>query len=257
MPLNSTFNTWLDGKDKRPELWQLALAGGAAGGINSLVLTPIELVRNRLQIATGNRDGGFAVLRQVLAQGMRSPPSSLASSPVVMPVVVQTMRTLWRGLPATLCRDIPGVSAYYLFFEVANRRLAKRKQAEEERMSADRARESANDTSREPRSVKSGGGSDGASKTLRTLELAAAGALGGCGYWFVALPFDAAKSVMQTAAAPQPLLPTLRTLLREGGLARLYVGLTSALLRGIPGAAVVFTTYGTVLAYLEQADAQR
>ena len=73
-------------------------AGGVAGGANALVLAPVELVRNRFQVAAG-RTTLRAVLREAVAAG-----------------------GLYRGLGATLLRDVPGVGAYYAAFEAMRRR---------------------------------------------------------------------------------------------------------------------------------------
>ena len=73
-------------------------AGGVAGGANALVLAPVELVRNRFQVAAG-RTTLRAVLREAAAAG-----------------------GVYRGLGATLLRDVPGVGAYYAAFEAARRR---------------------------------------------------------------------------------------------------------------------------------------
>ena len=72
-------------------------AGGVAGGANALVLAPVELVRNRFQVAAG-RTTLRAVLREAAAGGV------------------------YRGLGATLLRDVPGVGAYYAAFEAMRRR---------------------------------------------------------------------------------------------------------------------------------------
>ena len=73
-------------------------AGGVAGGANALVLAPVELVRNRFQVAAG-RTTLRAVLREAAAAG-----------------------GVYRGLGATLLRDVPGVGAYYAAFEAMRRR---------------------------------------------------------------------------------------------------------------------------------------
>ena len=69
----------------------------------------------------------------------------------------------------------------------------------------------------------------------------------------VALPFDHVKSRMQVGAEGASTLGALGAVVRTHGPARLYVGYGSALLRGIPGAAVVFAVYGTVEARLRRA----
>lgn len=152
---------------------ELFACGGLAGGANAVVLTPVELIRNRQQVSTKN--------------------------------FLQTMReakSLYRGLGATLCRDVPGVGAYYLTFEFLKRDFGN----------------------------------------------FVAGAAGGFSFWTIALPFDHVKSRLQvdpSLTLKEILFPSPP--LKDPLFSRLYVGYWSALARGIPGAAIVFTVYGFVL----------
>jgi solute carrier family 25 carnitine/acylcarnitine transporter 20/29 len=88
----------LRGDDPRRPLaaYEVFAAGGLAGGANALILAPVELIRNRLQVASH-----AVTLREVLPQGVRG---------------------MYRGLGATLLRDAPGVGAYYAAFELMRRR---------------------------------------------------------------------------------------------------------------------------------------
>lgn len=45
---------------KELELWQIAAAGAYAGAINSLIVSPVELIKTRLQIQYGNTSAGRA-----------------------------------------------------------------------------------------------------------------------------------------------------------------------------------------------------
>ena len=165
-------------------------AGGVAGGANALVLAPVELVRNRFQVAA-RRTTLRAVLREAAAAG-----------------------GVYRGLGATLLRDVPGVGAYYAAFEAARRRAVALR----------------------------------GSPKLSLAELAVAGAGGGVAFWTVALPLDFAKTRLQVGAeaGSASVAGVLRDAVRAGGLRRVYVGYASALARGVPGAAVVFSVYGAV-----------
>jgi len=175
---------------------EVFVCGALAGGSNALVLTPVELVRNRLQIsnATGTK------FRDVVSQASSEAGGSI-------------FRGLWRGLGATLWRDVPGVGAYFACFELARQHAARR---------------------------------HGPETKLTVLELAGAGAIGGCAFWTVALPFDHVKSRIQVNRCSNgpSTASALLSVLRNGGLARLYVGYGSALVRGIPGAAIAFGVYG-------------
>ena len=165
-------------------------AGGVAGGANALVLAPVELVRNRFQVAA-RRTTLRAVLREAAAAG-----------------------GVYRGLGATLLRDVPGVGAYYAAFEAMRRRAVALR----------------------------------GSPKLSLAELAVAGAGGGVAFWTVALPLDFAKTRLQVGAeaGSASVAGVLRDAVRAGGLRRVYVGYASALARGVPGAAVVFSVYGAV-----------
>jgi len=174
--------------------------GAAAGGANAAVLAPVELVRNRRQIARGA--GPAPSLRAIAAAAAEGPGA------------VNAVRGLYRGLGATLARDVPGVGAYYAAFDLARRELPA-----------------------------------GAGAGWR--RNAAAGAVGGAAFWTLALPLDCLKARIQVGALPGGAAAALLAACRApGGVAALYVGYASALARGVPGAAVVFAVYGQVEAEL-------
>jgi solute carrier family 25 carnitine/acylcarnitine transporter 20/29 len=97
---------------RRAEAWQglpaalrACLCGSFAGCLNAVVVCPVELVRNRLQM---QRKGGAALgPLGVAAQAVRE-----AGVP-----------GLWRGLSATVCRDGLGVGAWFGAFGWAKARL--------------------------------------------------------------------------------------------------------------------------------------
>lgn len=121
-------------------------------------------------------------------------------------------------LTSVLCRDAPGVGCWYGSFELVKRGL---------------------------QSLHADG-----NPKLSFGELMLAGATGGIGFWLVALPFDTLKSVVQTQKGSGSATSAMRALWREGGISRLYRGATVAFGRGIPGAAVVFGTYGMIMQHL-------
>ena len=212
---------------------QLFFCGGFAGGVNAVVLTPIELVRNRLQVQYGagaGGPGGDAAASSGSARRRYRGPND---------VVARALReeggarALWRGLGATLARDVPGVGCWYCGFEFAKRRRIASKQRQQ---------------------------AGASSAALRLPELMACGAFGGVCFWTVAFPFDTVKSVQQTARGGGDtdggMLRVARALVREqggGGVARLFRGFSSALVRGIPGAALVFSTYSVTMEWLTAA----
>ncbi|TMW58678.1 hypothetical protein Poli38472_010237 [Pythium oligandrum] len=89
----------------------VSLASGAiAGGLNAVIVTPVELVRNRLQVqyehvrSSHRYRGAFHCLSSVVRQ--------------------EGMAALWRGLTTTVLRDALGVSVYFLGYDFAKQQLA-------------------------------------------------------------------------------------------------------------------------------------
>jgi len=84
--------------------WTTFLAGSFAGGVNSFVVTPVELIRNRLMVqyhSTSSKplySGPIDCVRQVIQQ--------------------DGVVGMWKGLTPTLLRDIPGVGVWYLSYEL-------------------------------------------------------------------------------------------------------------------------------------------
>ena len=85
-----------------------AFSGLAAGCVNSLIVAPVELVRNRLQVNTSmtRRMRPFDVLRQVL----------LVHGPL----------TLLKGAKEAALRDGPGVALYFLAYSESMKHLGDR-----------------------------------------------------------------------------------------------------------------------------------
>eukprot|EP00475_Leptophrys_vorax_P039629 TRINITY_DN7186_c0_g1_i1.p1 TRINITY_DN7186_c0_g1~~TRINITY_DN7186_c0_g1_i1.p1 ORF type:complete len:298 (+),score=44.52 TRINITY_DN7186_c0_g1_i1:25-894(+) len=77
-------------------------SGVISGGVNSFVVTPVELIRNRLMVqnrSSGARAGPTDVVKRVLLQ--------------------DGVVGLWRGMVPTLMRDGPGVGCWFVGFEIA------------------------------------------------------------------------------------------------------------------------------------------
>lgn len=90
--------------DEQLNLWQLSLAGAGAGAVVPFVLTPVELIKCRLQVQNHG------------ATGFRAYKGPID-------VIVQTVRTegivrgLYRGHASTLLREIPGNFVWFLLYE--------------------------------------------------------------------------------------------------------------------------------------------
>ena len=213
-----------------PPLPFIAVCGGIAGAANACIAAPIELIRNRLQVqyhavedkATARYKGPIDCIQQTVREG--------------------GVRGLWSGVLPMIYRDVPGVAAWYTGFEGSRRLLT--------------------------------AGQDPA--TVPKWKLLLAGACGGIGFWTFAFPQDLIKSIIQThtttvqplttatstssssaplsstSSRPLSFLATARHLVATEGVGRLWRGFPIALFRGIPGAAITFTTYTIVMSNINQ-----
>lgn len=86
------------------------ISGASAGTVNSFIVTPIELVRNRMQL----QGSGLSSVKY------------RSSIDCAMHVVRSDggWRSLWRGNTATIARDSVGMAAYFTAYDVAKRALA-------------------------------------------------------------------------------------------------------------------------------------
>ena len=188
------------------------LCGCFAGTVNTLVVTPVELVRNRLMLQ-----------RRLRAGAAGSSPAATRAYGGVADVVLAAVReggvrSLWRGLSSTVLRDGPGVGVWFAAFETTKRALP----------------------------PLAGWAPDSSANLLLS------GASGGVGFWLVALPFDAIKSHVQTVQTAQGARPeSPMQVARRVGIRGLYTGLGVALLRGIPGAGTVFFAQSRAMAWLD------
>ncbi|CAM9492249.1 unnamed protein product [Discosporangium mesarthrocarpum] len=188
--------------------------GALSGVVNAFIVSPVELVRNRLMLQYKK---GWGVL----------------SGPLECVQHITRSRGLigmWQGLWATVLRDGGGVGLYFLVFEASKRSLVVR----------------TNDEGAKAVSAL-GWGQPAAGNGVVLL----AGSAAGIAFWAYALPLDAAKTLIQAAELPrgQPtpaLGATMARLLQEGGVPRLFRGWPVAIGRGIPGAAITMFTYGKV-----------
>ncbi|KAI0305129.1 mitochondrial carrier [Multifurca ochricompacta] len=189
---------------------QLALAAAGAGTITSFVLTPIELVKCKMQvqmlvttpslstITSSTRDlpGPFAILRDVLRMG--------------------GVRGLWLGQTGTLIRETGGSAAWFGTKELVCNLLRK----------------------------------DAPERQLKPWESALSGACAGGAYNLAFFPADTVKSTMQTEAELRPgttvqrsFLTVARELYRAQGVRGLYAGCGITVARSVPSSALIFWIY--------------
>lgn len=176
-----------------------AMAGGAAGLAQSFICSPVELAKTRLQLGGGNQ-GPIACLAAIArAEGPRG---------------------LFRGLGLTALRDAPGLSTYFLSYELLTR--------------------------------TPDGSPSGIFHTLM------AGGLAGVFSWLVSFPVDVVKSRVQADGLDGPRRYTgavdcVRQSVAAEGYGFLTRGLGSVLLRAFPTNAACF---GAVTLCMRMAGAE-
>ena len=185
---------------ERSSLATVSIAGATAGAVNAAVVTPVELIRNRLQVqgaagfaGTQYRGSLDVACRTVSAYGVRG---------------------LWTGYASTVARDGPGLALFFFAFEAVRRAL---------------------DGVARGQSKEAATASVGATTRFGDVVLAAPCA--GVAFWTWALPVDTVKSVVQAAGNEARTTASLVAEMWQcGGVRRFFCGWQAAYVRGIPGA---------------------
>ncbi|KAJ2708147.1 mitochondrial ornithine carrier protein [Coemansia spiralis] len=203
---------------------QLFLSGALSGAICAVVITPIELVKCKLQVEN--------------VQGYGAPPHATQHTAVrfsgPLSVVAHLLKTqgitgLYKGVAPTIARETIGVGCWFGTYEFVCQQLLAMRAA-------------ANPAA--PRMSK---------EDLGPGAIILAGGCAGIGYNIASYPIDVVKSVIQTAdvgAASQKqqqprsgVLGTVRAVYARGGITAFYRGLGITLLRAFPANAAMFMTY--------------
>eukprot|EP00005_Dracoamoeba_jomungandri_P000949 CAMPEP_0174254196 /NCGR_PEP_ID=MMETSP0439-20130205/3537_1 /TAXON_ID=0 /ORGANISM="Stereomyxa ramosa, Strain Chinc5" /LENGTH=233 /DNA_ID=CAMNT_0015335651 /DNA_START=252 /DNA_END=949 /DNA_ORIENTATION=+ len=186
-------------------------SGCVGGAASAFIVTPIELLRNRLQVQ----------YHKIGAAVAHSGSAPLYSGPVdcfIKVIKNEGVMTLFRGFIPTVLRDGPGNAAWFGAYEFMKRQL-----------------------------VNSSPVFDPSTSHGSVLTPMVAGATAGVSYWIIALPFDAVKSIIQTSQIagqkPPGVIDTAMKIVSEYGWSRFYRGFSVAALRGMPGAAMSFVSY--------------
>ena len=199
--------------EKPLPLSALWLTGGISGAFTSLILTPVELVKCKIQVPFGSS-------------------TSTATRPAPTPLSVirevyryQGIRGFWNGQLGTLIREAGGCAAWFGSKESAT--LAFRK------MNARSSPQSAVSPDLAP---------------LPLWQQAIAGATAGASYNFLFFPADTIKSRMQTSSVDS-VAPKAKfwsegvAIYRSYGLKGLYRGCGITVMRSIPSSAFIFIIF--------------
>jgi len=160
-------------------LSMLALCGAVAGFVSCFVVGPVELIRSRLQVQTIGR------------QQYRGPVDCAVSI-----IKQKGIFGLWRGMTATIVRDVPGYMAQFYVYEGLKKVFT-------------------------PKPVKSFHGPnppEGGRPTTPISGLLMAGGLGGVAGWAVTYPIDVLKSKIQVTELKGNSAFRRHRFLPDGGL---------------------------------------
>ncbi|EEH21577.1 hypothetical protein PABG_03793 [Paracoccidioides brasiliensis Pb03] len=218
-----------------PELPQSALlvCGATAGAFTSLLLTPVELIKCKMQV----------------------PPGSIHhKSPGPLSLITAVFRHdgllgFWRGQMGTLIRETGGSAAWFGSYEGV---LAFFKRYNASKVAT--ATTAADLSSATPDPIVS----SSASEPLAVHQRLLAGAAAGISYNFIFYPADTIKSRMQTEDVGHTTVnsrrPTFwavgKALWKQQGLAGLYRGCGITCARSAPSSAFIFTIYEALRHYL-------
>lgn len=208
----------------------LVAAGAISGACTSYVLTPIELVKCKLQVQNvGSYTPGTTTFPSSSASIRRSPSvpvpnaaihTSAKQQPGPLQLVSQIYRAqgltgFWRGQMGTFLRETGGSAAWFGTYEYVSSLL--------------KAHHHRTD--------------------LSAPDLMASGACAGMAYNLVLFPADSIKSRMQTdvisdaGAGARGFWQVGKEMWRYGGVAVFYRGCLITVLRAAPASAVIFWTY--------------
>lgn len=201
-------------------LSQLWLTGAFSGAMTSFILTPVELVKCKIQVP--ETEGGV----------VKAP---LKPIPVIRDIFrYQGLRGFWHGQLGTLIREAGGCGAWFGSKETASklfREWNERSATSEEEIAQLRA------------------------DALPLWQQAVAGASAGMSYNFLFFPADTIKSRMQTtpigeSTARMTFSSETVALWRQAGIKGFYRGCGITVLRSVPSSAFIFMVFDALKKHL-------
>ena len=204
---------------------QHAFTGALAGVPVSLLATPTELLKCRLQAQGGMRPPpGYRITLQEAQNGARILYSGPLNALRLILKLEGGVHALFRGLAPTLAREIPGNAAYFGVYSLLKMQLAKMQGLE-------------------------------STTQLKTGSLMIAGGLAGAAFWIPTLPADTVKTRIQLDSPFNPqyrkgMVDCARQIVKAGGVQGLFAGWAPCLLRSIPANSALFLAYEATLSTL-------
>lgn len=130
------------------------------------------------------------------------------------------IQNFYKGLTATLMRDIPAKAGYFVTYELLKRKIKINKKNQSK---------------------------------LTPFKTILIGGISGIVNWTIAMPFDVAKSRYQIApeGAYRSLFHVYKDLFKSDGFLGFYKGFTPVLLRAFPANAACFLGYETAMKFID------
>ena len=197
------------------------IAGAVAGGVQSFICCPTELIKLRMQIQGIGKEGPalipFTRWRQPTPP--TSPSTSYGSLQTVAKIFKKSgIRGLNKGLLVTMLREVPAFSTYFGVYDYLRSTVA-----------GDRPVDS-----------------------LSPITCCVAGGTSGTLAWVVTYPFDVVKSRLQTDGVTGPaqyrgIVNCFIKSYKASGWRIFFVGLSTTLVRAFPVNATTFLTVALIL----------
>lgn len=200
-------------RDKPLSLPALWFTGAFSGMFTSFLLTPIELIKCKIQVPASSDAASATTARRPLE--------------VVREVYRhEGVRGFWHGQMGTLIREAGGCAAWFggketstLLFREYNIRRAVKDKASEETITK---------LQNDP---------------LPLWQQALSGASAGMSYNFLFFPADTIKSRMQTSTARRTFMDETRMLYKQAGIRGFYRGCGVTVARSAPSSAFIFMVF--------------
>ncbi|KAJ2611241.1 mitochondrial ornithine carrier protein [Coemansia sp. RSA 1365] len=204
---------------------QLFLSGALSGVICAFILSPVELVKCKLQVENVQ---GYSAQPNASTANASAARFSGPLSVVVHLVKTQGIAGLYKGILPTIARESLGVACWFGTYELICQQLLKIQNAADSSVRHDK-------------------------ENLGPGSIILAGGFAGISYNFSSYPIDVVKSFIQTddvrasekssTGKRLSIVDTVRKIYARGGIRAFYRGLGITLLRAFPANAGMFMTY--------------
>lgn len=175
-------------------LWTTVISGMAAGACTTMITTPVEFIKCNLQVQSSQHPVYTGPVDCMVKTWREKGPSGM-----------------YRGFFATVMRESPGSSVWFVVYEAVTKFLTP------------------------PGQTK---------KDLPFWKLMVAGSASGIAFWTAFFPADVIKTQVQTSNdVKQTFWHTFAHIWRTRGVRGLYMGYWITVLRAVPANALLFVAY--------------